>query len=361
MNNTFNVLDFGAVSDNKTDCTAAFQTALDKAGEVRGLVIVPPGEYLCNQLKMHPFTCIEGTSTYTYLSKEGSGGSRIKLHSANNECLLDITGAKGVRVKGLCLEGGNIGEGIHGVMLNKKQNNDGTGEDVPVIEYCRVTQFTGNCVHLHNVWVFTIRHSFLLFSKKNGLYFRGWDGFLLDNWFTGNAGAGIMTDDACSVTCTANRIEWNGYGIHISDGCSWNITGNYIDRCSQNGIFLGGGKRAVHHMTMTGNIFYRCGAGLSKDYSNAHVFFDYCMSIIFTSNTLKAGRDDFNDGVFKPNYGIVLRKLKNSIIANNTGQDGCLKEFIVDLGDHGENVKIADNFGSVFNEDLAAYDGWMKW
>ena len=43
MVNIFDVTDFGAVGDGVTNSTSAFQTALDKAGEVKEEVVVPPG------------------------------------------------------------------------------------------------------------------------------------------------------------------------------------------------------------------------------------------------------------------------------------------------------------------------------
>ncbi|HPB29965.1 MAG TPA: glycosyl hydrolase family 28-related protein [Candidatus Sumerlaeota bacterium] len=47
-NGRLSVLDFGAAGDGRTDCTAAFQMALDKAGrdEIGGTVFVPAGNYL---------------------------------------------------------------------------------------------------------------------------------------------------------------------------------------------------------------------------------------------------------------------------------------------------------------------------
>lgn len=52
MSTEFNILDFGAVGDGKTDCTTAVQNALDKAKECMGRVAVPPGRYLVGSLKM---------------------------------------------------------------------------------------------------------------------------------------------------------------------------------------------------------------------------------------------------------------------------------------------------------------------
>ena len=43
----YNVLDYGAVGDKKTDCTVAFQKAIDECYENKGgTVVVPTGEYM---------------------------------------------------------------------------------------------------------------------------------------------------------------------------------------------------------------------------------------------------------------------------------------------------------------------------
>ena len=44
-NSQFNVLDFGAVADGITDNTEAFQSALDKAASIGGIVNIPAGQY----------------------------------------------------------------------------------------------------------------------------------------------------------------------------------------------------------------------------------------------------------------------------------------------------------------------------
>ena len=60
--NRFNVLEFGAVGDNRTDCTAAIQKALDAAALVEGEVIVPPGKYRTGRLKMGCRTRLTGNT-----------------------------------------------------------------------------------------------------------------------------------------------------------------------------------------------------------------------------------------------------------------------------------------------------------
>ena len=70
MTNVFDITAFGAVGDGVTDCTAAIQTALDRAGEVCGCVTVPPGtgtesSFSLNQMLPTPaaFTCIGSNSS----------------------------------------------------------------------------------------------------------------------------------------------------------------------------------------------------------------------------------------------------------------------------------------------------------
>ncbi|MCD6297554.1 MAG: hypothetical protein J7M30_10405 [Deltaproteobacteria bacterium] len=56
------VSDFGAIADGKTDCTKAFQNALDKAAEKGLTVFVPAGKYaIKGTLKMPYATSLEGT------------------------------------------------------------------------------------------------------------------------------------------------------------------------------------------------------------------------------------------------------------------------------------------------------------
>ena len=136
MTNIFDITAFGAIGDGVFDCTQAIQAALDAAGEVRGAVVVPPGNYLTGYVRAHPFTCVTGFPAWSF---RDNGASNLILKDANQPCLLDITGAFGCTVRGICLDGRKLGDEIHGIMLA----NDcmgffrGEGEDTPTMAAIR--------------------------------------------------------------------------------------------------------------------------------------------------------------------------------------------------------------------------------
>lgn len=181
-----NVRDFGATGDGKTDDTKAIQRALDAAGEVRGTVFVPGGVYLCADLKMRPNTALMGVPTWDY---HKAGGTVLKLSSGDAKCLLNIGEAQGATIDGLGFEGAQLGKGVHGIFLDKPDY--GKHEDAFRIERCQVLRFTGDGVCLAHAWCFSVRQSMLGYNGGDGLSLRGWDGFLSDNWFSGNGRAGL--------------------------------------------------------------------------------------------------------------------------------------------------------------------------
>nr|WP_295972224.1 glycosyl hydrolase family 28-related protein [uncultured Bacillus sp.] len=63
-----NVMDYGAVGDGKTDCTAAFQKAMGN-GQVK--VVVPPGIFITKGIRLPSWTYIQGA---------GKGVTTLKLH-----------------------------------------------------------------------------------------------------------------------------------------------------------------------------------------------------------------------------------------------------------------------------------------
>ncbi|MBR4748928.1 MAG: hypothetical protein IK083_05075 [Abditibacteriota bacterium] len=86
---SYDPTDFGAVGDGRTDCTEAFQKALDAAGEARyGVVKVPAGNFLFRgTLNLPTGVTLEGTRT----SVPASNGLRDKglpLPTDGGSCLM---------------------------------------------------------------------------------------------------------------------------------------------------------------------------------------------------------------------------------------------------------------------------------
>jgi len=352
--NTLDVRDFNAVGDGKTDSTAAIQKALAKAAQTRGTVFIPDGVFVCSTLKLPPFVSLCANPTWSYGE---DAGAILRLGDASARCLLDITGAYGFRINGLCLDGAGLGTNVHGLLLDKPDY--GKHEDAIFIERCRIGHFTGDGLHLSRIWVFSIRHSMIGFNRANGLWYRGWDGFVMDNWFSANGQAGIGAyEENASCTYTANRIEWNGrHGIILMGGAHYNLTGNYFDRTSGPAIaLLPRAQRPGKAVTVTGNVIYRSGAphggAFADQYQSSHLRFEEVHGLTCAGNTCDVGRDDRSQGETTPDYAIVLRALADSVVANNVLHQGALKQLIVDLGGHGAGLIVKDNPGSLFKAPL---------
>lgn len=138
MPGTIDVSDFQAVGDGKTDNTAAIQRALEKAAETKATVYLPAGVFCCSTLKVPPHIGLCGDPVWDYGTH---AGSVIRLNSASANCLLDVTGAFGVRINGICLDGVRLGRGIHGVLLDKPDY--GRHEDAVFIAPSRATGLNG--------------------------------------------------------------------------------------------------------------------------------------------------------------------------------------------------------------------------
>ena len=341
--NTFDITDYGAVGDGVTDCTAAVQAALDDAGRVEGTVIVPPGKYLVGQLKMHPRTRLEGDSAWNY---RADGNSVFLLNDPNATCMIDITGAYGCTITGMSLNGRDLGQGIHGVYLNWPQYNGGNEEDTPTVEDCRIGKFTGDGVHLKHIWCFTVRHNMIHGNNGSGLYIDGWDGFILDNWFSGNNYCGIYGDPSgTALSITGNRVEWNSVaGIWLHGGDSITVTGNFFDRSFGSGLKLGGNDTVVG-FTVTGNYFRRSGCpdrGTFEDeYENSHIFIKRCTNGTVVGNSFAWGVDDGGTGTKSPNIDIYISNSKAVVIQSNTMYEGSVEKCIVSRKNM--DVLIKDN------------------
>ena len=333
-----NVRQFGAKGDGKHDDTKAIQRAIDAAAARGGAVFLPPGVYLSAELQMRPHVSLTGVPAWDY---EHGFGSVIRLADEHAKCLLNITGAFGITIEGLSLDGGKRGAGVHGIWLNKPDY--GKQEDTFRIERCQVANFTGDGVRLTRAWCFSIRHSMIAYNGGDGISLRGWDGFFLDNWLSGNEGAGFAArEENASCTFTGNRIEWNREGILIVGGDGYNITGNFLDRAGTCGLALLG----TEQVSVTGNFIKRSGK-IAKPgtYDSSQIRLERTRGVTCCANNLQIGRDDGGSGIWSPSYGIVYKELQHCVISNNVLHDGALQQLLVDLGGHGEGAVVKDNPG----------------
>ena len=351
MVNTFDITGFGAVPDGITDCTAAVQKALDSASTCMGTVIVPPGVYKVGHLKMKgQGVSIVGTAAWTYRS---DGASIFSLNDAETDCMIDVSGAFGASIMGMSLAGEKLGENVHGVKLWWPEYNGGAEEDCPTIDNCRIGNFSGDGVHFEHVWCFSVRHSMLHNNVGCGLYIDGWDGFLVDNWFSCNMNGGILGGPiAASVTATGNRVEWNHRGGFVLPCAnSFNVTGNFFDRSFGPALQFGGrdGKTASL-ITVTGNIFRRSGARDNQSDTfehpdmNSHLAMYNCRDAVVTGNSMATGKHDGGGGALSPDYSFIIDNCTDSIFKDNVMSKAALVENVILRGDDSTLI-IGENIG----------------
>lgn len=355
MKNIFDITEYGAVGDGVTDCTPAVQTALDDAGKCRGTVYVPPGTYLTGTLRMHAGTALKGEAAWSFRS---DGASVLLMKDADGDCLIDITDAFGCSVSGVCLNGGGLGENIHGIMLQRDKYNGGGEEDTPTVDNCRIGNFSGDGIHLDHIWCFSVRHSMLHRNRGAGLYIDGWDGFIIDNWLTANKHGGMCGGGAASsVTATGNRVEWNDLaGFYLPNTNCCNFTGNYFDRSRGPALVLGTDEGSASSVSVTGNMIYRSGKPyedaehkyLSFDdpYDSSHIRITNGDNIVISGNSFRLGQDDDGKGFYSPDYVAVIRKSHHSILRDNIWANGCIREGFLSLEKNHE-VEISGNVGVV--------------
>ncbi len=352
MERIFDITKYGAIGDGETDCTAAVQAAIDAAAEVgHAKVVVPPGIYMVGHLHFHgQCVAMEGCSAWSFRS---DGASVFRLNTGDTDCMMDISGAFGCNIRGMCLWGNHLGENVHGIKLYWEKYNGGAEEDTPAIDDCRVGGFTGDGLHFEHVWCFSVRHSMLHRNGGAGLYIDGWDAFIIDNWFTGNTKGGILGGPVvASITCTGNRVEWNRSGGFILPyGDSFNITGNFFDRSFGPALQLGGPDKQVDLVTVTGNIFRRSGA-YSEDCPpenlerSCHMIMSGCTNTTVVGNTMRVGRNDGGGGVTTPHYGFIIENCADCIIKDNTMARGSLDQNIV-LRDNADTCIVECNIGGL--------------
>lgn len=338
---------WGAVGDGKSDNTQALQKVLDAAGQNGGGVFLPPGIYRTRELFLRAGTALVGVAAWNYSTP---GGSVLQLIGSNSKCLLNLTEGRGVSLEGLSLDGGGLGKDIHGILLDRSKW--GPHEDSFRIDRCQVLRFTGDGAHLACVWCYSVRHSMFAYCGGDGINLRGWDGFVLDNWFSGNRRAGFAArQESASVTFTANRVEWNSEeNVLITGGDGYQITGNYIDRAGTCGLALRKSRVPCTQVSITGNFFKRSGKfAAAESHESAHILLEESAGVTCVGNNLQAFWDDNNAGTLSPSFGIVYRGLENCVIRNNVLHNGAMRQLMVDLGEHKNGVLVNDNPGKLLS------------
>ena len=354
----FNVVDYGADPSGCGSSTAAVQAAIDAAGAYQngqgGMVLVPPGTYLVSNLHMHPTVTLQGCIAWGY-KRKGNCVLQLDPDAEDAVCLLDLTGAFSCTVSDLELYGGqeSTKSPVHGIYIHHDKLGGEGGqkeEDFPTISNCKIDSFSGDAVHLHNVWAFRMRGCQLR-KACNGLYLHGaTDGFLYDCLFTSNRLWGIFADPEgghnSSFQISGCRVEWNRKGgFYLSSACNWQITQNSFDRNFGPALHCASsGHRRLPHsngISIVGNNFNRNGTQALED-DNSHLILDNIFNAVVVANTFVAGAQDNLEGTPYPRYALVAHALKTTVIANNVMQNACTEQVLLDHGDHYERQNDTD-------------------
>lgn len=280
-----NIREFGAQGDGLADDSAAIQAAID-ACPAGGVVLIPEGVFACAEIRMKPHITLQGTLTWGYRDNRETGACMIPARDGA-ACLIDITDAVGCTLTGLSLCGQGRGEGMHGVQIVK---SDGYGreEDAIRVEKCRISEFSGDALHLSHVWCATVRDN-MLSSSRHGLYIDGWDLFIYDNWLTANRECGAFGEFYCNtaIICQGNRVEWNGReGILSNGGVTWVLNGNHFDRNGREGARFYHAK----HINIVGNVFARDGWKVPEDEYSAGLTIEKSCGVSIQSNVFPLAR-----------------------------------------------------------------------
>ena len=342
-----NVRDFGAKGTGKTDDSAAIQAAIDSLGETGGTVYFPEGKYACHNIVVKPHVCLLAKPTWSYSDADKNGATVLMLNNPEARCLLDLSSAYGSTVEGLALDGRGLGVGIHGISVNREDAGD--NENALRIQQCRVSGFSGDGVHLAVAWAITVRVNLLMANTGNGLYVKGWDVFILDNWLTANGKNGYygFPNNNKGILLRGNRVEWNGeHGVFGPGMSSALIEQNQIDSNGASGLYLDNFK----HVNVTGNFLFRNGRSTQEDLYSSNVYLENGRALVLSSNTFGAYTNDDGSAELRPRYGVTYYKVRQSVLSGNDLYQSAVTKPLNDRGGN-EGLVIRDNIESLAGED----------
>ena len=213
----FSVMDFGAVADGKTDCTSAFQNALDEAAKIGGgTVHVPTGDFaIRGNLIIKSGVFLQGTfkapstnrNDHQALASKGQNGSLILAYAGKG----DPDGKPFIT-----LEGSN--NGLIGLIIYYPEWSQ---EEVPPIPYppC-IAGFIGDCQSVIDC---------LLQNPYEGMRFVGTGRVFIRNVFGYPIKRGLLIDQCYDISRVENCHFW-------PFGVNYVATDPYCEWINKNGI-----------------------------------------------------------------------------------------------------------------------------
>lgn len=328
------VREYGAKGDGAANDTLAIRKAMDAVPARGGVVFFPPGHYLSDTIYPHNQMTFLGHSAFGY---QEPGGTIISPVQPNQARLFDLNGRVAVHLRGLTLHGRDLGAEMCGVYASR-----GTGgEQHVVIDGCRIEHFSGSGMAMGEAHVWCLRHSIFMSNGLDGVDAgQAFDGWINDCMFVANKRHGLSLNN--SVAVSACRIEHNalaGITVNRYYGQHLQITGNLF--CSEFGPAIECLEGNVRAITVTGNTFRNSGRGSAADPDrDCHVHFEGVQGLAFTGNALHILWCN------NPACAMVLKNLRESVVANNTLFKSATKQLIRDLGGHRDTI-IANNPGSL--------------
>jgi putative cofactor-binding repeat protein len=243
----------GAVSQ-----TAALQQAIDENASSGTPLLLPPGTYRTGTLKLRPGSQIHGVSEQTILKSEGGA-------------ILSATGADGVQLTGLVLDGGAPPLEKFDALLTVAG-----ATELDVLD-CRFLNSGGNGVSLREA-AGRIAHCMFRNIAGGAVYVElGYEGAIVENNIVDTAATGIsvsnFNDGGRPAVVQGNIIrslffrktgEAPGSGIAV--GADASVHSNVVEGAPAYGILVGSSAR-LRNVSVTGNVVRKShiGIGVTAD------------------------------------------------------------------------------------------------
>ena len=335
-----NVKNYGAVGDGKTDDSEAIRKAMAALPDGGGVVYFPPGHYLSRTIRGKDYVTFKGDANFSWHA-DALGSPVISPAAEDMTRLFDCDGSIGTKLEGLILDGQHKGHQMHGVFCK----HPGTEQNI-VVDNCKVVNFSGTGLFFEFGWVWDIRRSIIGWNGQDGIYFHGWDGYVIDCIIAVNGRMGIRGVNFTSSTITATRIELNKEGgLYLDRSNALQVGNCFFDRNEGPGLWING-ENAGRSMAFTGNVF-RINGDQSDTESerSCHALLSHAAGIAMTGNVFLHQAAPRGQPPYPgPRYGIVADALTDSVISANAMHTGAWGELILDRANH-TNTIIRDNPG----------------